>query len=393
MTDFFQFLDSWLQSTGMTPSYTKAVSTILATLSALLACVLFFWVLNKPLSAYINRWVNKSSSTIDDVLLSPKVVASVSMLATTVFIGFLFPSLTFHYPGARNAVVTGCRILNIASVTYLLILETNAFCQILRRGNAQRSGVLVIRNILETVIFSVAALIAISTLLNRDVAYVVSALGAMAAVLMLVFRDSILGMIAGIRLSLNGILKENDWVVAPKYNADGRVEDISLTSVKIRNWDKSISTVPPYALMSEGFVNKQRMLDLGIRQIRRTFYVDINSIRRLDGEEIGKLREDGLLCLADKESVTVNLSLFRRWLRDFMLRHPRKAESSDKHYMQVFVRELPSTPNGLPVEVFFFVDCIDWEEFEQLQADFIDEVTAAFPLFGLRLFQTLAPAR
>jgi hypothetical protein len=373
----------------MSDATIKPLSTVIAAFVAIMAAVLFFYVL-QLISVNVNRRIKKSKTDIDDLLLSPKIVKAISLVATSLLIGVLLPGLTYHYPDSIKAVNKICRVLNISAVAYLLILETKAFCEILRLRNAQRSGVLVIRNILETLICSVAALLAISTILNRDIAYVVSALGAMAAVLMLVFKDSILGMIAGIRLSLNGMLKEKDWIIVPKYNADGRVEDVSLTTVKVRNWDKSISTIPPHALISEGFINKQRMLDLGVRQIKRTFFVDINSVRSLTPGEyepfIGKEWSEGI----DFERNVINLTLFRKWLRKFMMSHPRIAESSDVLPMQVFVRELPATPTGLPLEIFFFVKCPDWEEFEELQADFIDEITAAFPDFRLRLYQTLA---
>lgn len=389
MTHIFSYIDSLLKSAGMSETAIKPLSTMIAALAAIMAAVLFYYAL-QILSVRINSRIKKSKTDIDDLLLSPKIIKAISLLATSFLIGWLLPGLACHYPESVKAINKSCRVLNISAVAYLLILESNAFCEFLRQRNAQRAGVLVIRNILETLICAVAVLLVISTILNRDIAYVVSALGAMAAVLMLVFKDSILGMIAGIRLSLNGMLKEQDWIIVPKYNADGRVEDVSLTTVKVRNWDKSISTIPPHALMSEGFINKQRMLDLGVRQIKRTFYVDINSVRSLTPGEyepfVGKEWSEGL----DFERNVINLTLFRKWLRKFMLSHPRIAESSDALPMQVFVRELPATPTGLPIEIFFFVKCPDWEEFEELQADFIDEVTAAFPDFHLRLYQTLA---
>lgn len=374
---------------GMTDFLVKPIATFMAAIVAVAICGIFFRMLLRPLTAYVDKWVNVSRTDIDNILLSPKALKAISLLATTFLIGIIFPELSYFYPGTHKAISIGCKVLNIGSVTYLLILETDGFCEILRRSDAQRSGVLVIRNIIKTVIYVVSALIAMSTILSRDVAYVVSALGAMAAVLLLVFKDSLLGMIAGIRLSVNGMLKEQDWIIVPKYNADGRVEDLSLTTVKVRNWDKSISTIPPHALMTEGFINKQKMLDIGVRQIKRTLYIDAGSVRILFPDEMTGLVEKVWIKNFDISQSAVNLSLFRRWLRHMMQTHPQVAESTDSVPMQVFVRELPATPNGLPLEIFFFVRCTDWEQFEELQADFIDEVMAALPRFGLRLFQTL----
>ncbi len=389
MKRLFDILTSWLEAAGLPDSVVAPLSTALATLAVLAGCGLLYFFLLKPVSQKIDHQIRKTNTNIDDTLLSPRVINAVSMLATTILVAWLSPKLTLFYPDAHQAVVIGCRVLTIAAVTYLLVLESNGFCDLLRLRNAQHSGVLVLRNLLQSIIGVGAGLLIISVILDRDLAYVISALGAMAAVLMLVFKDSILGMIAGIRLSLNNMLKVNDWIIVPKYNADGQVEDLSLTTVKVRNWDKSISNIPPHALVAEGFINKQRMLDLGVRQIRRTFYVDVNSVHTIPPQEIDNLGAAEFADDLDLSAPVVNLSLFRRWLRRKMLSHPLAAPSGSMK-MQVFVREIPATPTGLPLEIFFFVKCPDWEEFELLQADFIDEVTAAFPRFGLRLYQSLA---
>lgn len=390
MKHIFEYIVSLLQSTGMEMSSVRPVATALGALAAIIVAALFYAVILIPASSIVNKIIKGSKTEIDDILLPPKIIKAIAITIVSFLISYIFPSVTYYYPDATNTVANICAVLNILCVAYLLTLETKAFCKFLRFKNAEQAGVLVLRNTFETIIVGVAVLLIISTVLNRDIAYVVSALGAMAAVLLLVFKDSILGMIAGIRLSINGMLKEKDWIIVPKYHADGRVEDVSLTTVKIRNWDKSISTIPPHALMSEGFINKQRMLDMGVRQIKRTFLVDINSVRVLTQEESEQFAGKSWCEDIERSSGIVNLSLFRRWLRHKMLNHPRRAQSEEDTPMQVFVREYPATPTGLPLEVFFFVDCVDWEEFEQLQADFIDEITASFPRFHLRLYQALA---
>lgn len=387
----FDILTSWLEAAALPESAVRATATFTAALIWVAGCVMLYLFL-KLIANHINKKVEDTETKIDDIFLSRKVVNAICLLVISIIITKTVPGLTLLYPTAYKAVTTCCSVLTIGAVTYLLVLESSAFCNFLRMRNVQHAGVLVLRNVLQSIIGVVAGLLIISTILNRDLAYVISALGAMAAVLMLVFKDSILGAIAGIRLSVNGMLKENDWIIVPRYNADGRVEDLSLTTVKVRNWDKSISTIPPHALVSEGFINKERMLDMGVRQIRRTFFVDIESVRKLDAEETARLADKEWCGNIDLSQSAVNLSLFRRWLRHAMRNHPRIAESTPETAMQVFVRELPATPTGLPLEVFFFVRCLDWEEFEELQADFIDEITAAFPRFGLRLYQSIASA-
>lgn len=391
MTEIFSLLSDLLSNIGIKGSMLKPATTGLAWCLAILLCLLLYYVALMPLARLVNRKVEESETQYDDVLLSPAITKGIAFVIMAFVANWIFPPLTLFYPSHLHQVEKGCTLLLIGSVAWAMVLETRAFCVYLKMRDIMRSGILVFRNILQSIIFGVAGLLAISTLLNRDVAYVVSALGAMAAVLMLVFKDTILGMIAGIRLSVNGLMKENDWVTVPRYNADGRVEDITLTSVKIRNWDKSVATIPPYALVSEGFVNRQRMLDLGVRQIKRVFYVDINSVRHLSPDEAGVFSNETWADDVDFNKGVVNLSLFRRWLRHRMATHPRLALSTNPEIpYQIVVKGLPSTPTGIPVEIMFFVDCLDWADFEELQADFIDDVTATFPRFHLRHFQYIS---
>ena len=246
----FDILTSWLEAAALPESAVRATATFTAALIWVAGCVMLYLLL-KLIANHINKKVEDTETKIDDIFLSRKVVNAICLLVISIIITKTVPGLTLLYPNAYKAVTTCCSVLTIGAVTYLLVLESSAFCNFLRMRNVQHAGVLVLRNVLQSIIGAVAGLLIISTILNRDLAYVISALGAMAAVLMLVFKDSILGAIAGIRLSVNGMLKENDWIIVPRYNADGRVEDLSLTTVKVRNWDKSISTIPPHSLAKD----------------------------------------------------------------------------------------------------------------------------------------------
>lgn len=378
--------DSLLTSAGVSEAHLPPLSTLAVAVVAVVTLAIIYYILSRPVAAVVNRYVLKSETQTDDILLSPAIVRALCMLVTAWLAAIMLPAFSFHYPQSHVWLARLAYALRIVAVAHILLLESEGVCLYLRQGDTRRSGVLVLRNILKSAIIAVSVLLIVSTLMGRSLASVCSALGAMAAVLMLVFRDSILGMMAGIRLSTNGMLKENDWVSVPKYNADGRVEDVSLSAVKIRNWDKSISSIPPHALVSEGFINRESMLEAGVRQLKRVIYIDATSVRRMHADELSTL--PGGHWLTD-ESVPprVNLSLFRRYVRHKLMSHPRRAQS-DIHPLQVMVRELPATPEGIPLELFFFVDCPDWEEFEMLQADLLDEVTARVADFDLRLFQS-----
>lgn len=374
-----------LESIGIASSQLKPVSTVCAVAVALAAALLLYWILSVPLASIINHKIEKSNTLVDDYLFPKKTIHTLCVAFVTLIATSYFPSLFDFYPNIAVIAKKVLIILNILTVSYSIILIAKGFCDYLNYSESGKGGSLVLRNLVSTIVSSVAALLIISIILNRDLAYVISGLGAMAAVLMLVFKDSILGMTAGIRLSVNKLLKVNDWVSVPKYNAEGRVEDLTLTSIKIRNWDQSLTSIPPHALISDGFTNHEAMLEQGIRQIRRTFNVDVNSVRILSIDELKPFRGAEWGFGIDMDVPQVNLTLFRKWLRNEMINHPRHSSAP-----RLFVKEHPHTPNGVPIEIHFFVRCVDWAEFEELQADFLDRVIASFHLFHLHLFQSPA---
>lgn len=376
------YIYSLLESSGVTES-TRLLTTIIAATLFIIVAAMLYWVLAYPVSKIINRRILNSNTLLDDYLFSPRNLHAICIAAVTILSSVLFPALFEYYPGAKALTDKICSVLNICALANAVILLARGGCDFLNSGENTRSGSLVIRNLITTIVASIAALLIISIILNRDVAYVISGLGAMAAVLMLVFKDSLLGMTAGVRLTVNKMLKVNDWVSVPKYNAEGRVEDLTLTSIKIRNWDQSISSVPPHALISDGFTNHEAMLDRGLRQIKRTFNVDVNSIRLLTTDEMKQFRGAEWSFGIDTEQPAVNLTLFRRWLRNEIASHPRFSE-----HPRYFVKEHPHTATGVPIEIHFFVRCTDWAEFEELQADFLDNIIASFCRFRLRLFQS-----
>ncbi len=229
-------------------------------------------------------------------------------------------------------------------------------------------------------------------------------LGAMAAVLMLVFKDTILGFVASIQLSANNMVNVGDWISMPKYNADGDVIDISLNTVKVQNWDKTIATIPTYALVSGSFNNWKGMEESGGRRIKRSINIDMNSVGFLNAEQVEKLGNFYLLkdyiqqnlveiaeynkSLSLEEDVVTNgrkmtnLGTFRKYLEEYLQRHPK----IDKD-MTFLVRHLQPTDKGLPLEIYVFSKDQAWTKYEAIQADIFDHILAIMPEFGLRVFQ------
>ncbi|MBB1201144.1 mechanosensitive ion channel family protein [Enterobacteriaceae bacterium 89] len=244
---------------------------------------------------------------------------------------------------------------------------------------------------------SIVAILMISLLIGKSPAILFSGLGAMAAVLMLVFKDPLLGLVAGIQLSANTMLHMGDWLEMPKYGADGMVIDIGLTTVKVKNWDNTITTIPTYALVSDAFKNWSNMSASGGRRIKRSVFIDSSSIHFLSPseqqrlsqtsllkewlEERGQKMVDGKSSILEKESVT-NIGAFRAWLTAYLHQHPNLRKD-----MTLMVRQLPPGSEGLPLEIYAFTNTVVWLQYESIQADIFDHIYAVIGEFGLRMFQ------
>lgn len=250
----------------------------------------------------------------------------------------------------------------------------------------------------------IIGILIISLLIGQSPAILISGLGAMAAVLMLVFKDPILGLVAGIQLSANDMLKLGDWLEMPKYGADGAVIDIGLTTVKVRNWDNTITTIPTWSLVSDSFKNWSGMSASGGRRIKRSLNIDTTSIHFLDEQEQQRLIRAKLLKpymdsrheeisawnqqYAGEQSVLnerrmTNVGTFRAYLQEYLRHHPRIRQD-----MTLMVRQLAPDANGLPIEIYCFTNTVVWAEYEGIQADIFDHVFAVVDEFGLRIHQT-----
>jgi miniconductance mechanosensitive channel len=241
-----------------------------------------------------------------------------------------------------------------------------------------------IYQMLKIVVICVALIIIVSVLVDKNPRNVLAALGASAAVLMLVFKDTIMGLVAGVQLSANDMLRPGDWISMPKYGADGDVLEVTLTTVKVQNWDKTITTIPPYALVSDSFQNWRGMRESGGRRVKRSVYIDMRSISFCTEEQMTEFESKGWLEGIEREDkFVVNLHVFRNYLEGYLRHHHRVNQD-----MMIMVRQLQPTAQGLPLELYFFSDGTDWVPYENLQAEVFEHVFAVLPTFGLRVFQS-----
>lgn len=250
-----------------------------------------------------------------------------------------------------------------------------------------------------------AAVIAVSILIGKSPVILFSGLGAMTAVLLLVFKDPLMGLVAGIQLSANKMLSVGDWLEMNRYGADGAVVDVNLTTVKVQNWDNTITTIPTYALISDSFKNWRGMQESGGRRIMRSVHIDVSSIAFLTEDDIARLRKSSVLSPYIEQRLTevaqyneahgidlssplngrrlTNLGTFRAYLNTYLKTHPRIHP-----HMIMMVRQLEATSQGVPIQIYAFTHTTAWVEYENIQADIFDHVLAVIPVFGLRLHQS-----
>jgi miniconductance mechanosensitive channel len=290
------------------------------------------------------------------------------------------------------------------------LLSLFTFLDILQSISDRREtrGHFPLRGLLQTVKLVASILttiLAVSLLMDKSPLILLSGLGALSAVLLLIFKDPILGLVAGIQLSANNMLAVGDWLEMPKYGADGDVVDIALTTVKVRNWDKTITTIPTYALISDSFKNWRGMSEAGGRRIKRSIHVEMSSVCFLSKEQLGELKKAQLLSdyiastiteiekenIDKKADMTViqngrrmtNVGTFRKYLVSYLKNHPKIHQG-----MTLIVRQLEPTTFGLPIEIYAFTNTTSWNAYEDIQSDIFDHIIAVLPAFSLRVHES-----
>lgn len=247
---------------------------------------------------------------------------------------------------------------------------------------------------LQVILFFVGAIIIIAILLDKSPTALLTGLGASAAVLMLVFKDSILGFVSGVQLSQNNMIRIGDWIQMPDNSANGTVEEITLNTVKVRNWDNTISTIPPYTLISSTFKNWRGMAESGGRRADKRIFIDLRSIEFCSEDMIDDVRksiplmadyslsQDNGGMYADQTGMPTNSQLYRTYIEYYLRQSPLVAQSLD-----IIVAQREPTQFGVPIEVYFFLTDKVWDSFERKQSDIFDHLLAMAPTFGLRLYQ------
>jgi miniconductance mechanosensitive channel len=355
----------------------------------------------------VRRAVHSMQAQWSEALLRRRVIARLAHVipALLVYYGI---TLVTGLPAPATQVI---RAVASAYVVFTLALSfsnlLNSLGEVYEKFDQKRARERPIKGYLQVVkivVYLLTAILIIATLFDRDPLLLLSGLGAMTAVLLLVFKDTILSLVASVQLSSNDMLRVGDWIEMPQLGADGDVIDISLHTVKVQNWDRTITTIPTWRLIAESYRNWRGMSESGGRRIKRALYLDQTSVRFLDGKERERLRRFALideylehkrteleqfnekLLAQGKDPVNTrrvtNLGTFRAYIVAYLRNHPQINQN-----LTLMARQREPGPTGVPLEVYCFTATTEWIPYEGIQSDIFDYLYAILPEFGLRVFQ------
>lgn len=391
----------WLVDLGVKEGLAGYMAAAIVIIAIALLCMVANFVTKKILLRFITYFIKNTKFKWDDYLLERKVFHKLSHIVPAIII---YLSAAF-FPSAAFFITKAVSIYMIVVVLLMLNAFLDAVNDIYLTYEISKSrplrGYIQVAKI---VLFFIGGILFISSMFGVSPIILLSGLGALSAVTMLVFKDSILGLVAGVQLTSNDMVRVGDWIDMPKYGADGDVIDISLNTVKVQNWDKTIATIPTYALISDSFKNWRGMQSAGGRRIKRSVSIDMSSIVICSEEMLDKFKKIHHLkaYIAQKENeitaynkennidqsikvngrALTNIGIFRVYIQRYIENHPKIHKG-----MTCMVRQLQPADTGLPIEIYAFTNDINWAAYEGIQSDIFDHILAVAPEFGLRIFQ------
>lgn len=334
----------------------------------------------------VQKLTERTKATWDDYLFNRRVMKAFRRIIPPVIWYALLPFAFSAGSEVLPVLLKACNIyIVIVSLFFISeflhsLYEISSEHQKLR--NRPLKGVYQMFNLLAVV---VGFILVVSIIVDKSAGAVLAGLGASAAIVMLIFKDSILGLVAGVQLTANDMLRPGDWITMNKYGANGYVKEVSLTTVKVQNFDKTITTIPPYLLVSDSFQNWRGMREAGGRRLKLSVNVDANTVHFCSPEELCRYEHKGYIAKGRYDAAVkpvANTQVYRDFMMDFMSRHPDVNKD-----LMVMARMLQPTPEGLPLELYCFSVFTDWKPFEQFQGQVLDYAIVMASEFGLRIFQ------
>ncbi len=400
-----EILRNWILNQGLDFSAANILARglifVLIIVLSLIAYLLAKHFILKGLAIIISR----TATQWDDMILRKKVFNRLALLAPAIVI-YIFISIPLAGYDGVISVISGIVLIYMIAIG-ILALDSFLNASLAIYITYEISKEIPIKSfvqVIKLILYFVGGIFIVSILLNKTPVYLFSSLAALTAILMFVFKDAVLGFVAGIQLTANRMVANGDWIEMPKYGADGDIIEIALTTVKVQNWDKTITTIPTYALISESFKNWRGMSESGGRRIKRSISIDMNTIqfctkemldrfskiqyisgyiekKKIEMQEYNKLEQVDHSSLVNGRRMT-NIGTFRAYVEAYLKNHPMINQE-----MTFLIRHLAPTEHGLPIEIYVFSKDRAWANYESIQANIFDHILAVVPEFDLRVFQ------
>lgn len=400
------WIDAFLVNSGVSDEFAMYIRLLILLVVLFLVSATAFLITKQIVIRLIYKFVRKSPVKWDDLLAEKRVFDHVAQVVPALFVRFLAPVIfsdfTYMLPVVEK--LTDSYLVIVGTMIVIAFLKVIEYW-LSSHPAFQDKPLVSYFQLIRIILYGVAFVLVLSILLDQSPVYFLSAFGAMTAILLLIFQNTILGLVASVQLSANDSIRVGDWVEMPKFNADGDVIEINLNNVKIQNWDKTITTIPTYHFNSDSFKNWRGMRQSGGRRIKRSIYIDVHTIKFVDRELRENLKKNhlisGFITARQKEidefnqkheidtSLLINgrrmtnIGVFRAYIEAYLRSHPRVKQDAS-----IMVRQLAAESHGIPMEIYCFSDTIVWVEYESLQSDIFDHLYAAARFFELDIFQS-----
>lgn len=405
LRDLSLLVKNWLSGAGLSNFLATTITDYMWLIGLFLLAIVVFYITKNLVYRIIRRIARKSKTPFDDFLIERKFFVRLCFLVPAYLVQLMIPMVISQMHG----LVVFLQTLTSIYITFIIILAIDAFL------NASHDFYLTLPlskdkpikgfiQVVKIIAYSIGSIIIIAIISGKKPLALLGGLGAISAILLLVFKDSILGFVAGIQLTANNMIRIGDWITMPKHDADGTVREITLTTVKVENFDKTYTYIPAYSLVSDSFRNWRGMEEAGVRRITRAVNLDVNSVKFCTPEMLQKFEQVTVLqdyvryteaeiraynqqfgydntALVNGRRQT-NLGVFRAYLSHYLKNNPF---INNNHTL--IVRHLAPTEKGLPIQIYCFANTTEWAQYEKIQADIFDHIFAVIPFFELRLFQ------
>ncbi len=402
---YITLLTKLFSKVGLSETTSVNISELISFFTLLVAAFVIFLLIRLIVEKTLNNFIKKSPSKRDDILIKNKVFRKICLIVPAYIIRIFTAVAIPSFPSLSAAIILITKIYEVFVYSRVIDAILTTLNEIYDTYEISKSKPIKgFIQVLKTIVYIICFLLIIAILTQKQLSNILIGLGTLSAVLMLVFKDPILGFVGGIQLTINDMLRIGDWIVMEKSKADGEVLEIGLTTVKVQNWDKTITTIPTYSLISDSFTNWRGMVNSGGRRIARSFVIDIDTIKFCTPEMLERFKKFQLVSqyIIDKEKEIeeynkanniddsnlvngrrqTNIGIFRAYLNAYLANCPYINKD-----MTFMVRQLSPTENGVPIQIYAFSSNKAWISYENIQSDIFDHVFAVVTMFDLKIYQ------